>query len=85
MFIKETSWTHILALEKVLLVHGLPYSYYTDNHSIFRFVRGRDSLYRNYKKVTDETVTQFKQVLNDFDKGIQNLLPIPILMALSTK
>ena len=32
----ETSWAHILALQTVILRHGLPYSYYVDSHSIFR-------------------------------------------------
>ena len=40
---QETSWAHILALQTVILRYGLPYSYYVDSHSIFRFVRGRDS------------------------------------------
>ena len=37
----ETSWTHIVALQTVILQYGLPYAYYVDSHSIFRFVRGR--------------------------------------------
>jgi len=32
---QETSWTHILALQTVILRHGLPYSYYVDSHRIF--------------------------------------------------
>ena len=36
---KETSWAHILALQTVILQYGLPYAYYVDSHSIFRFVR----------------------------------------------
>jgi hypothetical protein len=35
---KETSWAHIVALEAMILRHGLPFSYYVDSHSIFRFV-----------------------------------------------
>jgi hypothetical protein len=41
---KETSWDHISALESVVLGYGAPYAYYTDCHSIFRFVQGRDSI-----------------------------------------
>ena len=62
---KETSWAHILALESVLLKYGLPFSYYVDCHSIFRFVQGRDSLWRKHYKLTDEADPQWKQVLND--------------------
>lgn len=59
----ETSWDHILALESVLLKYGLPYSYYVDSHSIFRFVQGRDSFWRKHYKVTDDIDPQWKQVL----------------------
>ena len=62
---KESSWTHILALQKVILQHGCPLSYYVDSHSIFRFVQGRDSIWRNHHKVTDELTPQWKQVLDD--------------------
>jgi len=62
---KETSWAHICALQAVLLKHGFPFSYYVDCHSIFRFVQGRDSLWRKHHKLTDEANPQWKQVLND--------------------
>jgi len=62
---KETSWVHIEALEEVALKYGLAYSYYVDCHSIFRFVQGRDSFWRNHYKVTDEADPQWKQVLDD--------------------
>ena len=61
----ETSWAHILALQTVILRFGLPYSYYVDSHSIFRFVRGRDSLWYKHHLLTDETIPQWKQVLQD--------------------
>ena len=72
---QETSWEHILALESVILRFGIPYSYYTDSHSIFRFVQGRDSVWRNHKKLTDQVSPQWKQVLDD--------LNITIIYALS--
>lgn len=62
---KETSWTHILALQTVILRHGLPYAYYVDSHSIFRFVRGRDALWYQHHLLTDEATPQWKQVLED--------------------
>ncbi len=61
----ETSWTHILALQTVILRYGFPYSYYVDSHSIFRFVQGRDSLWRKHYLLTDEASPQWKQVLED--------------------
>jgi hypothetical protein len=62
---KETSWTHILALQSVILRYGLPYAYYVDSHSIFRFVQGRESIWRTHHLLTDEATPQWKQVLDD--------------------
>ena len=62
---RETTWEHILALEDVLLKYGFPLAYYVDSHSIFRFVQGRDSFWRNHYKLTDEADPQWKQVLDD--------------------
>jgi transposase len=64
---RETSWTHISALENVIYSFGIPLSYYVDSHSIFRFVQGRDSNWRHHKKLTDQVTTQFKHFLNDLD------------------
>ena len=54
-----------MALEAVLLTYGFPLAYYVDSHSIFRFVQGRDSFWRNHYKLTDEADPQWKQVLDD--------------------
>jgi hypothetical protein len=62
---RETAWEHILALETVLLKYGFPLAYYVDSHSIFRFVQGRDSFWRNHYKLIDEANPQWKQVLDD--------------------
>jgi len=62
---KETSWEHILALEYVLLNYGVPLCYYVDSHSVFRFVQGRDSYWRNHYCLTDQISPQWKQVLDD--------------------
>lgn len=45
---QECSWAHIEALQSVVLKHGTPLSYYTDCHSIFRYVKGRDQLHQKY-------------------------------------
>jgi hypothetical protein len=62
---RETSWTHILALQTVVLHYGAPFLYYVDSHSIFRFVQGRDSLWRKHYTLTDEADPQWKQVMDD--------------------
>ena len=71
---KDTTWAHILALQSVFLTYGMPLRYYVDSHSIFRFVQGRDSIWRNHKKVTDEAITQWKQVLNDCNVDVTHSL-----------
>lgn len=65
LFKRETSWAHILSLESLMLKYGIPFSYYVDSHSIFRFVQGRDSVWRKHRLVTDEVNPQWKQVLHD--------------------
>ena len=62
---RESSWEHILALEYVLLNYGAPLCYYVDSHSVFRFVQGRDSYWRNHYHMTDEVSPQWRQVLDD--------------------
>jgi len=62
---KEISWQHILALQDVFLVWGFPFSYYVDSHSIFRFVQGRDSLWRKHYLLTDDVETQWRKVLRE--------------------
>lgn len=62
---RESSWAHICALQSVFLKYGFPFSYYVDSHSIFRFVQGRDSIWRDHRKLTDEVDPQWKQVLQD--------------------
>ena len=61
----ETSWTHILALESVIMRYGCPLKYYADQHSVFRYVKNRDQFrpHQTYSKFTDDVDTQFKQVL----------------------
>lgn len=65
LLLKETTWTHIVALQTVFLKYGLPYSYYVDSHRIFRFVQGRDSVWRKHCLFTDDVDTQWEQVMDD--------------------
>jgi transposase InsO family protein len=62
---RETTWTNIIALKIVILRYGIPYSYYVDSYSVYRFVQGRDSFWRNHYRLTDEVNPQWKQVLDD--------------------
>lgn len=63
----ETTWIHIQAVEDVCLRFGIPFSYYSDQHRIFRYVKDRDklSVYTTYTKFTGEVDTQWNTVLKD--------------------
>lgn len=67
LFEKESSWAHISSIESVVLKYGCPLKYYSDQHSIFRYVRERDKFtpWHTARKFTDEVDPQFKQVLKD--------------------
>lgn len=62
---QEYSWAHIEALQSVVLKYGTPLSCYTDCHSIFRYIRGRDQLHHNFTKFTDDVDPQWRMVIND--------------------
>lgn len=63
----ETTWIHIEAVESVCLRFGIPFSYYIDQHSIFRYVKNRDkySVYTTYTKFTGDVDTQWGTILKD--------------------
>jgi hypothetical protein len=60
---QETTWAHIKAAESVMLVYGIPLRYYVDSLRVFRFVQGRDSVWRKHALQTDEADPQWRQVM----------------------
>lgn len=67
-FSRETTWTNIYALQNIFLKYGLPLSYYSDQHPIYRYVKDRDKQRPGniqYTKFTDDVITQWKRVLLD--------------------
>ncbi len=66
----ETSWTHIVAAKSVMTQFGCPLKYYVDNHSIFRFVERRDTLWQKRHVGEEEAVVQWKEVLKDLNVGV---------------
>lgn len=62
---RESSWTHIQALQSVVVKYGAPMAYYTDCHSIFRYVKGRDQRHHSFEKFTDDVDPQWRMVIND--------------------
>lgn len=64
IFEHESAWTHIQSLESVVLNYGVGIQYYSDNHSIFRYVVNRDALsISNYRNIlgTDDIAPQWEQ------------------------
>jgi hypothetical protein len=62
---RETVWTHLQALQSVVMRWGYPYAYYVDCHSIFRFVRGRDEIHHQDEHSVDRYDPTWKQVLQE--------------------
>lgn len=65
--LSETVFIHIKAVEDVCLQFGIPFSYYVDQHSIFRYVKDRDkfSVWTTYTKFTGDVDTQWAALLKD--------------------
>jgi len=68
----ETTWAHIEALQSLVLTYGIPFSYYVDQHRIFRYVKNRDkeSLWVTYTKFTDDVDPQWKQVVKSIGSDV---------------
>lgn len=77
LFEKEYSWTHINASRALITTFGCPFKYYTDSHSIFRFVQGRDSVWRKHHLLTDQVETQWQQVMKDLSIEVTYALSAP--------
>ena len=55
----ETTWAHIQASQALNKKYGMPLGYYADSLRTFRFVQGRDSLWRKHVLETDDVETQW--------------------------
>lgn len=73
---RESSWAHIQALQSLVLKYGTPLAFYTDCHSTFRYVKGRDQRHMSFQKFTDDVDPQWKQVIKECNiKPIYALSP----------
>lgn len=66
---RETTASHLLLTRQVVDRYGLPFAYYVDNHSIFRFVE-RESRHYKYIAGESEAEVQFKRALNSIGVGL---------------
>jgi hypothetical protein len=62
-FSGETTWAHIRATRTVSETFGLPLRYYVDSLRVFRFVQGRDSVWRKHVLQTDDVDTQWGKMM----------------------
>ena len=60
---KETTWAHIRAVEALTQSYGIPLRYYVDSLRVFRFVQGRDSVWRKHVLETDDVDTQWRKMM----------------------
>lgn len=74
-FPRETTWAHIQATQRLIQTYGLPLRYYVDSLRVFRFVQGRDSLWRKHILQTDDADTQWRKMMR--------LLGVDVVFALS--
>jgi len=62
-FHKETTWAHIQAAQALMQAYGFPLRYYVDSLRVFRFVQGRDSVWRKHVLQTDDVDTQWGKMM----------------------
>jgi hypothetical protein len=74
-FPQENTWAHVQAAQSLMQTYGLPLSYYVDSLRVFRFVQGRDSVWRKQILQTDEVDPQWRQMMR--------VLGVDVIYALS--
>ena len=73
-FPKETTWAHIQAAQALMQAYGIPLRYYVDSLRVFRFVQGRDSLWRKHVLQTDDVDTQWRKMMRVLGVDVRNAL-----------
>jgi transposase len=63
-FPQETTWAHIQAAQALMQAYGIPFRYYVDSLRVFRFVQGRDSVWRKHVLETDDVDTQWAKMMH---------------------
>jgi transposase len=72
---KDTTWVHIQAAQALMRSFGIPLRYYVDSLRVFRFVQGRDSVWRKHVLQTDDVDTQWRKMMR--------VLGVDVIYALS--
>jgi len=66
---EETTWAHIMALKSVATTYGVGSNYYTDNHSIFRYIERQESYWQTKKKSASDIKTQWERTVKECGMG----------------
>jgi transposase len=66
---EETTWAHIMALKSVVTTYGVGSNYYTDNHSIFRFIERQESYWKTPKRAASDIKTQWERAVKECGMG----------------
>ena len=59
----DTTWAHIQAVQTLVQAYGIPLRYYVDSLRVFRFIQGRDSVWRKHVLQTDDVDTQWSKMM----------------------
>ncbi len=73
----ETTWTHMEAVQDLTQTYGYPLRYYVDQLRVFRFVQGRDSIWRKHILQTDDVDPQWRKMMR--------ILGVDVIYALSAQ
>jgi hypothetical protein len=62
---EESTWAHLMALKAVVTTYGVGSNYYTDNHSIFRYIERSDSRFSTKKIQASDVKTQWERAVRE--------------------
>jgi hypothetical protein len=65
IFEHDTTWNNMKVTRCLIEKYGLPEAIYTDNDSIFKYIRSEDSLYVTYHKDQQDVSTQYARALSE--------------------
>jgi hypothetical protein len=69
-FPAESTWAHIQATRALIRTYGVPLRYYVDSLRVFRFVQGRDSVWRKHVLETEDVDTQWSKMMRVLGVGV---------------
>ncbi|MDI6642180.1 MAG: hypothetical protein QME68_07725 [Elusimicrobiota bacterium] len=65
IFERDTTWNNMKVTRYLIEKYGLPEAIYTDNDSIFKYIRSDEPLHIVYHKNQEDVTTQFERALSE--------------------